>query len=331
MFGGSTTDPPVAIKLIEQAIIDRGFEEGWVEPLVPDQRTGKRVAVVGSGPAGLACAEQLNSAGHQVTVFERADRIGGLLMYGIPNMKLEKAIVQRRVDLLAEAGIEFVTNTEIGKDLPAKKLLEEFDAVVLCVGATRPRDLKVPGRDLQGIHFAMEFLTASTKSLLDSNLRDGQYIDARGKHVVVIGGGDTGTDCIATSIRHRCASVVNFEIVPKPPKERAPNNPWPQWPRVFHVDYGHAEAAALFGKDPREYCIETLEFLGDDRGHVSAVRVCEVDWSRPVEGGPPFSRVPGTERIVQADLVLLALGFLGPEPFLAEELGLETDNRSNRQ
>ncbi|NOX56865.1 MAG: glutamate synthase subunit beta, partial [Planctomycetes bacterium] len=323
------TDPPVTIKLIEQAIIDRGFEEGWVEPLVPDERTGKRVAVVGSGPAGLACAAQLNSAGHWVTVFERADRIGGLLMYGIPNMKLEKSIVQRRVDLLAQAGIKFVTNTEIGKDLPAQKLLEDFDAVVLCVGATRPRDLKVPGRELKGIHFAMEFLTASTKSLLDSNFEDGNYLSAKGKHVVVIGGGDTGTDCIATSIRHGCASVVNFEIVPKPPKERAQNNPWPQWPRVFRVDYGHAEAAALFGEDPRQYCIETLEFLGDDRGHVSAVRVCEVDWSRPVEGGPPFSRVPGTERVVQADLVLLALGFLGPEHTLAEQLGLETDGRSN--
>ncbi len=323
------TDPPVTIKLIEQTIIDRGFEEGWVEPVVPKKRTGKKVAVVGSGPAGLACADQLNSVGHWVTVYERSDRVGGLLMYGIPNMKLDKSVVQRRVQLLADAGVRFVTNTEVGKDLPARQLLDEYDAVVLCVGAGRPRDLRVPGRELKGIHFAMEFLTKNTKSLLDSKLQDGQFISAKGKHVVVIGGGDTGTDCIATAVRHGCASVVNFEIVPKPPEQRAPSNPWPQWPRIFRRDYGHVEAEAVFGKDPREYCVETLEFLGDENGHVRAVRVCQVDWSKPTPDGPPFSRVPGTERVVPADLVLLAMGFLGPEQTLAEQLGLETDARSN--
>ncbi len=322
------SDPPVTIKLIEWSIIERGFENDWVKPIVPDRRTGKRVAIVGSGPAGLACAAQLNSVGHRVTVYERADRPGGLLMYGIPNMKLDKRIVERRIELLKAAGIEFVTNTEIGKDLPAQKLVDEFDAVVLCVGAGRPRDLPLPGRELKGIHFAMEFLTANTKSLLDSNLQDGRFISAKDKHVVVIGGGDTGTDCIATSVRHGCASVVNFEIVPKPPETRAPNNPWPQWPKVFRKDYGHEEAEAVCGEGPRQYCVETLEFIGDENGHVKAVRVCQVDWSKPGEKAP-FSRIEGTERVVKADLVLLALGFLGPEQTLAEQLGLETDQRSN--
>ncbi|RMG39589.1 MAG: glutamate synthase subunit beta [Planctomycetota bacterium] len=322
-------EPPVTIKNIEQAIIDRGFAEGWVQPRPPRQRTGKKVAIVGSGPAGLAAAAQLNSVGHNVTVFERADRIGGLLMYGIPNMKLDKAIVQRRVDLLAAEGVEFVTNTEIGKDVPADQLRKDYDAVILCVGATRPRDLPIPGRDLKGVHFAMELLHSNTKSLLDSGHADGRYIDAAGKKVIVIGGGDTGTDCIGTVIRQGCESVINFEIVPRPPDQRAPNNPWPQWPRVFRVDYGHAEAKAKFGEDPRKFCIETLEFLGDDDGNLRGLRACQVDWSKPVPNGPPFSRIEGTEMEFECDLVFLALGFLGPEPTIAEQLGLETDRRSN--
>ena len=335
-------EPPVTIKQIERNIIDRGFEEGWVESSAPEVRTGKKVAVVGSGPAGLACAAQLNKAGHLVTVFERADRIGGLLMYGIPNMKLEKErVVQRRVDLLASEGVTFKTNTEIGKDVSAKQLMDDFDAVVLCVGATKPNDFfaKTPGRDLKGIHFAMEFLTKNTKSLLDSKHEDGQFINAAGKDVIVIGGGDTGTDCIGTSLRHGCNSLVTFEIVPQPPGERAANNPWPQWPRIMRVDYGHEEAAAKFdysrvkGKelpgDPREFSIQTSEFLGDADGNLTGVKTVRVDWSKPQENGPPFSVVEGSEQEWPCDLIFMALGFSGPEQVIAEELGLTTDGRSN--
>jgi glutamate synthase (NADPH/NADH) small chain len=325
----SVIEPAVTIKNIECSIIDRGFEEGWVVAAPPKMRTGKTVAVVGSGPAGLAAAAQLNSAGHCVTVFERADRIGGLLMYGIPNMKLDKNIVQRRIDLLAEEGVKFVTNTAIGTDISGQQLLDDFDSVVLCTGATRPRDLPIPGRDFDGIHFAMKFLHANTKSLLDSDLEDGNYISAKDKHVIVIGGGDTGTDCLGTSLRHGCKSLVNFEIVPEPPEQRTASNPWPQWPRIFRVDYGHAEAAAKFGDDPREFCISTSEFIADENGHVKGLRTVEVDWSKPVEGGAPFSTVPGSEREFQADLVLLAMGFLGPESTVAEQLGVELDPRSN--
>ena len=326
------TDPPVTIKSIECAIIDRGFEEGWVVATPPHRRTGKTVAVVGSGPAGLSAAAQLNRAGHDVTVFERADRIGGLLMYGIPNMKLEKATVQRRVDLMAAEGVKFVTNTEIGNDLSADQLLDGFDAVVLCTGATRPRDLSIPGRDLTGVHFAMEFLHANTKSLLDSGHADGSYIDAKGKDVIVIGGGDTGADCIGTSLRHGCRSLVNFELFPQPPDERAANNPWPQWPRVFRVDYAHAESTALFGGDPRIFCIDTVEFTGNDEGRLTGLKARKVDWSKPSQnGGPPFSPVEGSEQVFAADLVLLALGFLGPEQGIAEQLGVVTDPRSNYQ
>jgi glutamate synthase (NADPH/NADH) small chain len=324
-------EPPVTIKNIECTIIDKGFEEGWVVARPPQNRTGKTVAIVGSGPAGLAAAAQLNSAGHTVTLYERDDRIGGLLMYGIPNMKLDKQIVQRRIDLLTEEGVQFVTSTEIGKDISADELLDKFDAVLLCTGATRPRDLPIPGRELEGIHFAMGFLRPNTKSLLDSNHEDGNYISAKDKHVIVIGGGDTGTDCLGTSLRHGCKSLVNFEIVPQPPDERPANNPWPQWPKIFRVDYGHAEAAAKFGDDPREFCISTVEFTGNGNGRVKSLKSCEVDWSKPVPNGPPFSPVVGTERIFEADLVLLAMGFLGPESPVAEQLGVTLDPRSNYQ
>jgi glutamate synthase (NADPH) small chain len=316
-------EPAVTIKNIECAIIDHGFEHGWVVPEPPTARTGKKVAVVGSGPAGLACAAQLNKAGHLVTVYERDDRIGGLLMYGIPNMKLEKKdVVERRVRLMEQEGITFVTKTEIGRDLPADKLKKDFDAVVLCTGATRPRDLPIPGRQLKGIHYAMDFLRPNTRSLMDSELKDGNNISAKDKHVVVIGGGDTGNDCLGTSMRHGCRSLVNFEIVERPSLERAPNNPWPQWPRVFRVDYGHEEAAAKFGHDPREFCIQTVEFLGDADGNVRAVKTCEVDWQKMTEGGAPFDPIPGTEKEYPADLVFLALGFLGPEHPAAQQLGI---------
>lgn len=322
-------EPPVTIKNIECSIIDHGFEQGWIMPVPPAERTGRKVAVVGSGPAGLACAAELNRQGHSVTVFERDDRLGGLLMYGIPNMKLEKWIVDRRVKVLQEEGIEFRTDTEIGKDIEAEQLKNDFDAIVLCVGSTRPRDLPIPGRDLKGIHMAMEFLHANTRSFLDSGLEDGNYISAKDKNVIVIGGGDTGTDCIGTSIRHGCKSLVNFEIGNRPPDVRGEDNPWPQWPRIFRVDYGHAEARAKFGQDPREFATETIEFIGNDEGQVTGLKTIKVDWSKPVEGGPPFSRVPGSEKVYDADLVLLAMGFVGPETGLADQFGLELDSRGN--
>lgn len=323
------TSPPVTIKNIECSIIDKGFDEGWVTAQPPKTRTGKKVAVIGSGPAGLAAASQLNRAGHTVTVYERADRIGGLLMYGIPNMKLEKWIVQRRVNLLADEGVKFVTSCEVGKDIDAVHLREENDAIVLATGATKPRDLPIPGRDLKGVHFAMEFLHGNTKSLLDSDHKDGKYLNAKGKKVIVIGGGDTGNDCLGTSMRHGCSSLLNFEIVPQPPAERAGNNPWPQWPRIFRVDYGHAEAAAKFGADPRTFSIDTVRFNGDANGKLKSLTAVKVDWSKPVKGGAPFSKVEGSEVEFECDLVFLALGFLGPEQLLAEQLGIEIDPRSN--
>ena len=319
-------EPPVTIKNIERNIIDRGFDEGWVTPRVPENRTGKTVAVVGSGPAGLAAADQLNQAGHRVTVFERADRIGGLLMYGIPNMKLDKEVVDRRVNLLADEGIEFKTGVEIGTHISAAELKDSFDAIVLCVGATQARDLKIPGRTAAGIHFAMDYLRGSTSDLLGG---EDTAINAKGKNVVVIGGGDTGTDCVGTAIRQGCASVVNLEIVTRPPDERADDNPWPQWPLVFRTDYGHAEAKAKFGDDPRLFAVETVEFIADKEFNVTGLNTCMVDWSRERPGVAPFSRIEGTEQKIKADLVFLALGFLGPESFIADSFGLESDRRSN--
>ncbi|MCZ6872961.1 MAG: glutamate synthase subunit beta [bacterium] len=323
------TSPPVTIKNIECTIIDKGFAEGWVVAAPPPKRSGKKVAVVGSGPSGLACAAQLNRAGHAVTVYERADRVGGLLMYGIPNMKLDKSTVQRRVDLMAQEGVTFVTHTEIGKDLPVTKLQDEFDAIVLCCGATKPRDLPIPGRDLKGIHFAMEFLHANTKSWLDSNHADGHYMSAADKRVIVIGGGDTGTDCVGTSLRHQCKRLEQFEILPRPPDTRQPDNPWPEWPKIYQVDYGQQEAADRFGSDPRTFEIMTEKFVGDAQGHVKALHTVNIEWVHGDNGRPFPRKIPETEKVWPADLVLLALGFLGPQDTIIEQLSLERDERSN--
>jgi glutamate synthase (NADPH) small chain len=321
--------PPVTIKSIECAIADRGWEQGWIAPAPPAERTGKKVAVVGSGPAGLACAAQLNAAGHLVTVFEREERIGGLLMYGIPNMKLDKHVVQRRVDLLAKEGVNFVTGCEVGVDLPAGKLAEDFSATVLCGGATKPRDLPVEGRNLKGVHFAMEFLTANTRSLLNSKHQNGEFISAKDKDVIVIGGGDTGTDCVGTSLRHGCRSVLQLEILPRPSDTRPPNNPWPEWPRIFRVDYGQEEAAAVYGEDPRRYRVTVLRFLGDENGRLKGVRTVHVDWKKDAQGRMVPANIPGTEQTLPAQLVLLAMGFLGPEDGLLDQLEIQRDERSN--
>jgi NADPH-dependent glutamate synthase beta subunit-like oxidoreductase len=410
--------PPVTIKSIECAIIDRGWDEGWVTAEPPKQRTGKKVAVVGSGPAGLCAAAQLNQAGHTVTVFERADRPGGLLMYGIPNMKLDKEqVVLRRIKQLEAEGIRFVCNTNVGGNYPgahprtapvfslaspkggegrgenspkpfsrfeplqpqdaqvvdnqrgdlevhgeeaqgftaqipspqpsprsggereteaasrcapypAEKLLKEFDAVVIATGATKPRDLPIEGRNLKGVHFAMEFLTANTKSILDGK-KNGNFISSAGKDVVVIGGGDTGTDCVGTSMRHGCARLVQVEILPKPPMERAVDNPWPEWPKVYKMDYGQEEAAAKFGADPRIYLTTATKFEGDANGQVKAVHTVQVKWEKNDKGQFIPKNVPGTEKVLPAQLVLLAMGFLGPEQPLLDALKLERDPRTN--
>ncbi|MCZ6887891.1 MAG: glutamate synthase subunit beta [Gammaproteobacteria bacterium] len=323
------TDPAVTIKNIEMAIIDRGFAEGWVVAEPPESRTGKSIAIIGSGPAGLSAAAQLNKAGHAVTVYERADRIGGLLMYGIPNMKLDKrAIVERRLNIMREEGVRFVTGADIGDGSSGtqdiRRLAEHNDAILLATGATTPRDLPIPGRELNGVHFAMEFLTANTKSLLDSNLTDGNYISVKDKHVIVIGGGDTGADCIGTALRHGCKSLTNFELFPMPPAERAPHNPWPTWPVIFRVDYAHEESAMKFGNDPRVFNISSTEFIDDGHGNLTGIKTVDV----VLEQGK-FENVPGSERTWDADFVFLSMGFLGPEHDVTEPLAIEYDERSN--
>ncbi|MDL4840599.1 glutamate synthase subunit beta [Aquibacillus rhizosphaerae] len=322
-------EPPVAIRSIERSIIEKGFDEGWVQPEPPTIRTEKLVAVVGSGPAGLAAAAQLNKAGHNVTVFERDDRIGGLLTYGIPEMKLSYDVVERRVDILEKEGITFRTNVEIGKDYPVDELQDDFDSVILCGGATNHRDLPVEGRELKGVHFAMDFLHANTKSLLDSNLEDGNYISAKDKDVIVIGGGDTGTDCLATSIRHNCKSLTQFDYNEKKPSVREDNNPWPEWPVIHRVEYGHKEAEAVLGSDPRAYTVVTKKFVGDGNGHVKEVHTIEVEQYVDEDGNRIKKEIPGTEKIWPAQLVLLAIGFTGPEQSLIKEIGVKTDPRTN--
>ncbi|HEX4378165.1 MAG TPA: glutamate synthase subunit beta [Steroidobacteraceae bacterium] len=321
--------PPVTIKTIENAIIDKGWEQGWVAPEPPTSRTGKKVVVIGSGPAGLAAAAQLNRAGHSVTVLERDDRPGGLLMYGIPNMKLDKQdIVLRRIDLLEKEGIKFICNARVGDNVESMLLLKDFDATVICTGATQPRDLNLNGRTLQGVNFAMQYLTTSTQTLLDGGAV-ANAINAYGKNVVVIGGGDTGTDCVGTALRQGCKSLTQIEIMPRPPMERADDNPWPEWPKVYKLDYGQEEAAATFGEDPRVYVTTVKSLNGDGAGNVKSLTTVQIAWARDAAGRVLPQEVSGSEKEIPAELVLLALGFLGPEQALLKDLGIETDSRSN--
>ncbi|MBI5382418.1 MAG: glutamate synthase subunit beta [Opitutae bacterium] len=322
-------NPPVTIKNIECSIVDKGWDEGWINPEAPKVRTGKKVAVIGSGPAGLAAAAQLNKAGHTVTVFERADRPGGLLMYGIPNMKLDKQeVVMRRIDLMSREGVKFICNAEVGENVEPQIFLKEFDATVICTGATQPRDLPVEGRSLKGVHFAIEYLTANTKAVL-ADKPDKSPIHARDKDVIVIGGGDTGTDCVGSAIRQGCRSVVQIEILPKPPLERQADNPWPEWPKVYKMDYGQEEAAAKYGADPRVYLTTVKKFVGDAQGALKELVTVQIKWEKNDKGQFVPKEQPGTEKTLPVQLALLAMGFLGPEQALLKELELETDPRSN--
>ncbi|WP_407269857.1 glutamate synthase small subunit [Radiobacillus sp. PE A8.2] len=321
------SDPAVAIKNIERAIIDKGFEMGWISPKIPTKRTGKKVAIVGSGPAGLASADQLNQAGHSVTVYERDDRIGGLLTYGIPNVKLEKDVVERRVRLLEQEGVVFVTNTEVGKDITAEQLKNDFDSVILCTGAQKQRNLEIQGRNSEGVHYAMDFLKASTKSLLDSNLEDGNYINAEGKDVIVIGGGDTGADCIATAVRHKCNSVVQFGKHPQLPLARTSANMWPEYPHVFSLEYAHKEAQENFGEDPRQYSIQTKKFVADENGKLKELHTMQMRKVTDENGMFVYEEIPGTEKVWPAQLVLIAIGFEGPEQPVLKQFGVDIKNR----
>ena len=317
------TETPVAIKNLEFAIADKGIKSGWLKPKVPEVRTNRKIAIVGSGPAGLSAAQQLNSVGHSVEVYERSDRIGGLMMYGIPNMKLDKSILDMRIEIMEKEGIVFHTNNDIGApNSPSlENLINENDSVLLTTGATKPRDLAIPGREGDGVHFAMEFLGKNTKSLLDSKLKNNNFISAKGKNVIVIGGGDTGNDCLGTSLRHKCNSLLNFEIMPELPKDRADNNPWPLFPRIHKVDYGHEESIEVLGKDPREYSISGKEFLRDESGKLIGIKTVMVDSA--------FKEIKGTEKTWKADLILLAMGFLGPENYINQEVDIDLDERSN--
>lgn len=323
---------PVATKENERAIIETAYEKGWVQPQIPKVRTGKKVAVVGSGPSGLAAAYQLNKRGHSVTVYERSDRIGGLLRYGIPNMKLDKAVIDRRIDLLKKEGIQFITNTNVGVDITAKELLEKFDRVILSCGASNPRDIKVPGRDAKGIYFAVDFLGKVTKQLLDTQFEKVPYELAKDKHVLVIGGGDTGNDCVGTAIRLGAKSVVQLEMMPKPPEKRAENNPWPQWPKVLKTDYGQEEAIAVFGHDPRVYQTTVTEFIKDKKGNVCKAKIVKLKSEKdPKTGRVSMVPVEGSEEVIPADLVLIAAGFLGSEKYVTDDFGVAVDERTNVQ
>lgn len=321
---------PVATKENEYAIIENAYKKGYADPKPPKVRTGKTVAVVGSGPSGLAVADQLNKRGHSVTVYERSDRVGGLLMYGIPNMKLEKHIVDRKIKVMEAEGIVFKTGVDVGKDIKAEKLLKEYDRVVLACGASNPRDISVPGRDAKGIYFAVDFLKANTKSLLDSDFEDKKYVDTKGKNVVIIGGGDTGNDCVGTSIRHGCKSVTQIEMMPKAPDTRSASNPWPEWPKICKTDYGQEEAIAVFGHDPRIYESTVKEFVKDKNGSLKAVKIVKLSWEKDTASGRmKMSEVPGSEQTLPAEIVLIAAGFLGSQKYVTDAFHVDINERSN--
>jgi glutamate synthase (NADPH/NADH) small chain len=318
------SDPAVTIKNIEQAIVDKGFEQGWIKPYTVEHKTGKKIAIIGSGPAGMAAADELNKLGHSVTVFERDDRIGGLLMYGIPNMKLGKDVVDRRVDLMKDSGIEFSVNVNVGKDITTNALQKDFDAIIFTTGASEARDLPVENRDASGVHMAMKYLTSNTKSLLDKGHADESELSAKGKDVIVIGGGDTGTDCIGTAIRQGAKSVVNFELMSQPPVDRADDNPWPLWPLIYRVDYGHAEAQSAFGNDPRQYQLMTKSFIKDDQGKLTGLTTINVEFNNG-----QLTEITGTEKTWNSQLVLLSMGFVSPEHYLSDDANIDLDDRGN--
>lgn len=321
---------PVTVRDNEYHVIENGFNSGLMNPQIPAYRSGKKIAVIGSGPSGLAAADTLNKRGHSVTVYERSDRIGGLLMYGIPNMKLEKWVIDRRRKLMEAEGVTFVTNADVGKNVSAEEIKREYDAVILACGASKPRDINAKGRDSKGIYFAVDFLKATTKSLLDSNLADNNYISAKDKNVIVIGGGDTGNDCIGTAVRHGCKSVVQLEMMPKLPDTRAENNPWPQWPMVCKTDYGQEEAAYLFGSDPRLYETTVKKFISDENGNLSAVKTVKLKWTTDSETGrKTMEEIKDSEQIIPCELCLIAAGFTGSEEYVSQAFGVELDKRTN--
>ena len=320
----------VTVRANEYSIIEKAYSEGLAVPQPPKVRTGKKIAVIGSGPSGLAAADQLNKRGHSVTVYERSDRVGGLLMYGIPNMKLEKHIIERKVNIMKAEGITFVTNTNVGADITADDIMKQYDKVILACGASHPRDINVPGRDAEGIYFAVDFLRSTTKALLDNGLAEGTFISAKDKNVIVIGGGDTGNDCVGTCVRHGAKSVMQLEMMPRLPDERAENNPWPEWPRVCKTDYGQEEAAAVYGNDPRVYTTTVKEFLRDENGRLRAAVLVKLSSERDAATGRMTMKpVEGSEYTVDAELVLIAAGFTGSESYVTQAFGVETDARTN--
>ena len=323
-------DDPVCSKQNEYAIVENAYKKGYAKACVPKVRTGKKVAVIGSGPSGLATADQLNQRGHSVTVYERSDRPGGLLMYGIPNMKLEKKYIERRIDIMKEEGVEFVTGVDVGKDIKAAELMKKYDRIILCCGASNPRDIKVPGRESKGIYFAVDFLKSTTKSLLDNNLKEGTFISAKGKNVMVIGGGDTGNDCVGTSIRHGAKSVLQLEMMPKAPEKRTADNPWPEWPKVCKTDYGQEEAIAVFGHDTRVYCTTVKKFVADKKGNVCKAQLVKLESKKDEKTGRmSMVEVAGSEYEVEVDLVLIAAGFLGSQKYVTDAFGVEVNERTN--
>lgn len=320
----------VTTKENEHGIIENAYEKGYAGPQAPKVRTGKKIAVIGSGPSGLAAADTLNRRGHSVTVYERSDRIGGLLMYGIPNMKLEKWVIDRKTAIMKEEGVEFITGANVGEEVKAADILKNYDKVILACGASNPRDIKAAGREAKGIYFAVDFLKSTTKALLDNGLKEGSYISAKGKKVMVIGGGDTGNDCVGTSIRHGCTSIIQVEMMPKPPVQRLDSNPWPQWPRILKTDYGQEEAISKFGHDPRVYQTTVKEFIADKKGNLIKVKLVKLESKKDeATGRMTMAEIAGSEYVVDCDMVLIAAGFLGSQEYVTKAFGVQTNERSN--